>query len=350
MSGRITGTTSAKIANMGFVCALLVVSIHLADAPQDAGTPSWLAYAVVRQILATVAVPFFFLVSGLFLANRSGEPGWWMRAIAKRLRTLGIPYIVWCLVPFLVFSVLWPVGSPDGICARAQMKASSIAAAFGLNFFTNPEANRPLWYLRDLFLLVIASPLVGWLVRKTRGWILAAFFALYLAVNPGTLDFPGFWLSQRWRIVWAFGFSVEGLFYFSVGWLLAGRPVSLTRRSGLALGAAGLAIGLTGVWLAANGSQLFGYASELSIPFVMAGLWFLIPAAAWPSWLVGNAFAIYVMHPVFLRLMLEPQRMLPARPSMCFVEWGIAVILSMLLAIGLRKTLPGVAHLVFGGR
>ena len=55
---------SAKIANMGFVCAVLVVGIHLADAPQDVSMPSWLAYAFIRQILATVAVPYFFLVSG----------------------------------------------------------------------------------------------------------------------------------------------------------------------------------------------------------------------------------------------------------------------------------------------
>ena len=341
---------NAKVANMGFGCALLVVAIHLADAPQEAGTPTWLVYAFVRQVLATVAVPYFFLVSGYFLAQRSGDSGWWRRAVSKRVRTLGVPYLVWCLVPFLAFSVLWPVGSPDGICARAQMKASSVAAAFGLNFFTNPEANRPLWYLRDLFLLVSMSPLVGWLVRKTGGWVLFAFAGLFLAVNPGTLDFPGFWIGQRWRIFWTFGFSLEGLLYFGVGWFLAGHPMSLTRRAGAVLGVAGLAVGLVGVKLAASGSPWFGYACELSTPFVMAFLWAWVPSAARAPWLVGNAFAVYVMHPIFLRLMLEPRRVFPDVPPMCFVEWAVAVVLSLLVAIGLRKTLPGIARLAFGGR
>lgn len=341
---------SAKIANMGFVCAVLVVGIHLADAPQDVGAPSWLAYAFIRQILATVAVPYFFLVSGYFLAQRSGEPGWWGRAFVKRLRTLGVPYLVWCLVPFLLFSILWPVGSSAGICARAQMKASSVAAAFGLNFFTNPEANRPLWYLRDLFLLVLLSPFIGWLVRKTRGWILAAFGVLYLALNPGTLDFPGFWIGQRWRIVWAFGFSVEGLVYFSAGWFLAVHPMFLARRIGLTAGAIGLVIGLVGMKLAASGSPLFGYACELSIPFVMAFLWAVMPSKPWHPWLVGNAFAIYVMHPIFLRLMLEPRRLFPDMPSMCFVEWIGGVLLSVFFAIALRGIVPRFAYFAFGGR
>lgn len=344
------GRTSARIANLGFVAALLVVFIHLADAPTDLGTASGLTYAVIRRVFATVAVPYFFLVSGFFLAKRSSEAGWWTSAVGKRLRTLGVPYLVWCAVPFLLFSVLWPVGSPDGICARAQMKASSIAAAFGLNFFTNPEANRPLWYLRDLFLLVLLSPLIGWILRASRGLALAAFLVLYLAVNPGTLDFPGFWMGQRWRIFWTFGFSLEGLFYFSVGWFLAFHPMDLTRRAGLSLGAVGLLLGAVAVGLAAHGSPWSGYASELSVPFVMAGLWVLTPSVPWPRGLVGNAFAVYVMHPIFLRLLLEPRRLLPDTPAMFAVEWLLAVLASVFVAIVLRKASPKAADLAFGGR
>ena len=105
---RISPETSCRIANLGFVCTLLVIVIHIRNVPQEVGSLPWIAHFVVRNVFASVAVPFFFIVSGCFLGRHVGEPGWWRRALVQRMRTLGIPWFVWCLVPFLVFSVSVP--------------------------------------------------------------------------------------------------------------------------------------------------------------------------------------------------------------------------------------------------
>ena len=70
-----------RVANASFVCALLVLFIHLEQVPQTVGSVSWAIYYVIRYVLAVAAVPFFFTVSGYFLAGRIGTFGGWRRSV-----------------------------------------------------------------------------------------------------------------------------------------------------------------------------------------------------------------------------------------------------------------------------
>lgn len=346
---RISGPVSAKIANMGFVCALLVVFIHVERVPQVVGSVEWMAYYFIRYVLAVAAVPFFFLVSGFFLAQSADGPGWWRRAMAKRLRTLGVPYFVWCLVPALAFGLLAPGSELGGICSRVPLRASSIAAAFGFNLFTVPEANRPLWYVRSLFLLMLASPLLVRSLRKAGAWFLLAVLGIYWSVNSWSLDAPTWWLSVRWRMVWTFGFPVEGLFYFCVGLYLGERPLALRRRTGIGLGIAGLLTGLAGMGVRMAGGSDYGYLTLATIPLVLLLLWEVTPSVRWPAGAVGHAFALYVIHPLFIRA-LGIGGVLPSVPGCFVLEAALAVVLSILSAVLLDRLAPRLASIVFGGR
>jgi len=338
-----------RIANLGFVAALLVVVIHLENAPQDVGSLAWAVHYFLRYILAVAAVPYFFLVSGYFLANRADEPGWWGKAVVKRLRTLGVPYLVWCLVPIVLFTLCWPGYESGGECWRVLPKASAIRAAFGLNIFTAPEANRPLWYVRALMLLVLASPLLVWLVRKGRHWTLLALLALYWSVNTWSLGAPAWWVSVRWRLVWIFGFSLEGLFYFCVGIFLALNPIRLGGRALLALGLAGLGVGLGGMVLEMAGVYAYGYPILVSIPLLMMLLWRLTPSAQWPAALVGSSFAVYVVHPIVIRA-LNAANLLSATPWRFVLELLVAAPVAFFVTLALHRLLPRTASVVFGGR
>lgn len=334
---------------MGLVCALLVVVIHLENVPQDIGSFAWSVHYFLRYVLAVAAVPYFFLASGYFLALRTNEPGWWGRAVVKRLLTLGVPYLVWCLVPIILFTLCWPGYESGGECWRILPKASAIRAAFGLNIFTAPEANRPLWYLRALMMLVLVSPLLVWAVRRGRHWTLLALLALYWSVNTWSLDAPVWWISVRWRIVWIFGFSLEGLFYFCVGLFLAFRPICLGERVLLAGGLVGLAVGLLGMVFEMKGFYAYGYPILLSIPFVLMLLWRLTSSARWPTVLVDSSFAVYVVHPIVLRV-LNAADVLPVTPWRFVPELLVAAPVAFLVTFALHKVLPRVASVVFGGR
>ena len=79
---------SCKFKNMAIVCAILVVFIHIPLGRLESGSVLWVFDMLVRWGIAQIAVPFFFVASGYFLAGHIGEDGWWKREILKRIRAL----------------------------------------------------------------------------------------------------------------------------------------------------------------------------------------------------------------------------------------------------------------------
>ena len=340
---------SDRIANIGAVSALLVLFIHLEQVPSAVGSVPWAVYSFVRYVLAVAAVPFFFLVSGYFLAGRIGESGWWRTAVTKRLRTLGVPFLVWSAVPLLVFSVFWTSCDSTGLCPRIAFRFSSVAAAFGCHLLTLPEANRPLWYVRALFFLVLVSPLLVALLRRGGRVALLALLAAYWALNPWSLDAPDWWIGMTGRTFVTFVFSVEGLFYFALGLYLRRHPVALGRPQARALGLVGLSIGLVGLVMQAHGVPDYGYTKLLAIPFVLCLFWGVVPDVRGPAWLVGNTFAVYVIHPMLIRA-LNAAGVLPPGRWTFVLEWTAVSAVSIGLVQLMRRFLPRVTSLAFGGR
>lgn len=77
---------SNKIKNLSFLCSLAVVAIHCGW-DEDSLMKSFFCEGVAR-----IAVPFFFVVSGYFLARHIGEDGWYKQELRKRVASLLIPY------------------------------------------------------------------------------------------------------------------------------------------------------------------------------------------------------------------------------------------------------------------
>lgn len=87
---KISSETSRKISNIGLLCALMVVCIHT---PWPLKMPSLAIVHFLRRGIGQMAVPFFFAVSGVFLAAHFKESDWYKRELAKRVRTLLLPYV-----------------------------------------------------------------------------------------------------------------------------------------------------------------------------------------------------------------------------------------------------------------
>ncbi len=84
----ISQELSQKLANMAFIAALLVVAIHVREG-SIIGSFNWHVYQIIVDGFARIAVPFFFLAAGFFLAGHCTGPGWWLRECKKRIKTLG---------------------------------------------------------------------------------------------------------------------------------------------------------------------------------------------------------------------------------------------------------------------
>lgn len=143
---------------------------------------------VVSQTLVKVAMPTFFVMSGyLFFANvEQFNKEIYQQKLWRRIKTLLIPYIIWNLL----------------MAAKLKM--------FSLSIFWTP-ANMPLWFLRDLMIVSLLTPIIYIGVRKLGYWLFVLLLPIYLT---------GIWAIQP-------GLNPYAICFFTLGAFLSIREMSL---------------------------------------------------------------------------------------------------------------------------
>lgn len=155
--------------------------------------------------LTEVCVPLFYVISGyLYFRNAplNPKPRWFLDKYKSRFFSLVIPYLI-------ANVIAWG-------CYYFAIKAvpSMVSGFFGDNwkdpvfvFWTGP-VNMSLWFIRELILVVLVSPLIFLLVRYLRWWGVLALGVLWACkIGPAPLFFfslgacEGLWKTapvERW--------------------------------------------------------------------------------------------------------------------------------------------------------
>lgn len=357
MQRDISPAVSRKLAGMGVVCACLVVFIHVMVEP-SAGTAEWWVYHLFKRGVCTIAVPFFFAAVGYFLAGHCRETGWWARETRKRVRTLLAPYCAWVLLALLWGTALalaanLLAGAP--LSRNLPLSAEAWLRAFGLDVLDYPLVV-PLWFVRCLMVFVVAAPLLVWPLRRSRAlglaW-LAVLAAVCVAVTPYTAE-EG---TAGW--FWRGTVSLAGLFYFSLGMFARywGVAWALPRAwSWCAIAGGVVLFGLAGHW-EATAEAMAARTRCVGIGLALWGTWGAFPAVAWPRWLTGLSFPIFLLHtnfvlgPLGLALNQLPGAQDWAERLPWYVGCGVtAIVVSGGVALALRRCAPRLAEVLFGGR
>ena len=348
----MTKETSQKIKNMGFICALLVVSIHIGW-HKDESQLLWWGKQLVCEGFARIAVPFFFVVSGYFLAAHFDEANWWKCEVGKRIKSLVVPFYLWTIIYIVATTPLSIVA--DQIAHRpfgtSIVLSDDWLRTFGVDLCNMPKLY-PLWYVRCLFLFVLIGPIFKWGVRKAKWWWIATVFLVY-AVSSGILGTVD--VDQRTSIMRFFchGFSLSGVFYFSAGVFIRKfglrRPTNKQTYMMLALGLL-LLIG-TKAGLYFWQCKFYGIGSII-VPLLLYSIYHFMPTTPWPNWLTSCAFPIFLMHPITFQYLSIVQKYMPpmcveAQTLIQFV-WGVTVPIAV--AVLLRRFFPKTASVLFGGR
>ena len=133
---------------------------------------------LVSQTLVKVAVPVFFIMSGyLFFANvETWNLQVYKAKMLRRMKTLLIPYLLWNLlmaIKLKTFSLwtFWSFWCPAGI----QIDW------FGQEQLMTAPANMPLWFLRDLIVVSLLTPILYICVRRLGWWLLCILTIIYLS-------------------------------------------------------------------------------------------------------------------------------------------------------------------------
>lgn len=297
MKNRISEDLSIHFRTMSFACACLIVVLHACARPMF-GTWNWVVAYCIGSGICQVAVPFFFLASGYFLAGRLCEEGWYGRSVRSRIHTLLVPFFSWRLI-CVVFGLCIAYGI--NAIGYSNYRGNIVIPDYSLNWWLNLPGLNPfenvgaIWYLRALFILVVASPCLVTFLRKIGAWTIISLFALYLLsvcmLEPNT---------RAWNFFEYF-LSLRGLVYFCVGIYLRECEIRFVRGSGGLLLLSGWGLLVLKTYLASWGfSRGEAVVGCLMVPGLMFSVWWLTQHVKWPLSLTTMAFPLYLIHQMVL--------------------------------------------------
>lgn len=342
----ISEALSYKFRNVGFVCACLVVPIHVAHPTVGSGV--WLD-RVLAGAISNVAVPMFFVISGFLLGEKVSQTGWWKREVLKRVKSLLVPFYCWMMLSFVLgglpsLTTDWRTHAFPFSAYVGELEWPSFIWKFLGVDLTGMPWSGPLWYLRNLFILVLCSAgIVALLRRWGGGWI------AFAAILYGVWRFYSPLLPDALNGLFWHGFSLQGLLCFSLGLWLHDRNIRVDLKLGFAL----LCMGALLNSVSSNFPSGFtNVLNALSWACFGVALWSLVPTCKWPSVLTSAAFPIYLMHNLFIGWMQSFPSVVPSTSSFCgfLLFWFVPVVASILTACVIRRSAPRVSRIVFGGR
>ena len=231
MDIRYEDLTSKTISALRFPLAVMVVAIHARTLNDIDFHPVWqnlsgMDIALGMQVLFSstichVAVPVFYVISGFlfFYKCQTFDVHTYKTKLYKRVKTLLIPYLLWNLIQIL-FTVIVKIagvlvkgkplsGIADYLLEHANLSTFWDCEMWGLwqtnwiGQITPPTGPIlvPMWFLRDLMVIVALTPIIHVLLRRFKCWILLLFAGCYIT---------GIW-------PYIHGFSITAMFFFSLG-------------------------------------------------------------------------------------------------------------------------------------
>ncbi|MDR3284102.1 MAG: acyltransferase family protein, partial [Treponema sp.] len=218
MIAAIDGQLSKRINSLRFLLIVFVVFIHsgiteegLAGRNITVEIPIYVAkiQIIVSDIISRVAVPLFFLISGFLLYAK--EPKF-STVLKKKSRTLLLPLLLWNLLFVLVYFLMQNLSFTKAFFnSSAEDLIHNYSLLDWIDVFVGKFTARreynfpfdyPLWFIRDLYILVILFIGIKKAIDKFPFGTFIVFFIL--------------WITN----ITIYIISPEALFFFSLGYYI----------------------------------------------------------------------------------------------------------------------------------
>ena len=182
---KISQYNSQKIRVLNLVLIMMVLYIH--SYYHEAAVYPF-ALAVQRIFggwgLSCVANSLFFLMSGMLFFKGVERVKDCFPKMAKRVRSLIVPYVLWNCIFVLWYVVLQNIPGIGGFI-NSDMVGSVFGGTLGkaLTTLLWEPANFPLWFLRDLIVMVALSPVLYYIIKYLKWFAPLIFVAISPFVN-----------------------------------------------------------------------------------------------------------------------------------------------------------------------
>ena len=299
-----------------FPLAVGVVFIHCVGTPQirlqqlrwdsfDGMVAFDLLRSIFSHILPSLAVPMFFFISGyLFFKTSCGSFGKndYLLKLGKRAKTLLLPYVAWNVI-FLLKRFFTQNSSKDFVAflksydwtnflwgSHSIGKDTVSWLGYSLGHLTSP-IDVPLWFVRDLMVVVLISPLIYALINKLKVWAIAVVLIPYFL--------------KLWP--YCLGISSMSFVMFSVGAYFSINRLDVVAEARRIKGISYVAFGIATVLQIIFIGKLGWWMNVISPIYMFFGMAVLINISAYfsakhkPSEILAkSSFFLYASHTLFL--------------------------------------------------
>lgn len=342
--------TSKRITALRFLLAMLVVFIHNNLQPDDAINYYHLSFnqpimitwikTLICSTLGGASVPLFFMFAGYLQFCKNDKYGILLK---KKSKSLLLPYCIWTLICVLAFYFgqtilqLRPFFQDEANNVR-NWNLQNWIGIFWVHKNGSPLLGQ-FWFLRDLMILEIFTPLVKNCIKKIPTLIIFCIVFCFIKGLP-------------------LGFETA-LFYFIIGAIFAESKfdffIIVDKIKWIEL--LFLLFGLSLIQM--NKIQDFGIGTILSCLFCLKLSSILIKNEkifSYLSYLSGLSFFLYAIHGPFLITLIAKisYKVISLYGIGCLIQFIIPVLLTIIIGtsigIALKKICPPLFSVLNGGR
>jgi fucose 4-O-acetylase-like acetyltransferase len=302
---------------------------------------------LISNIIARIAVPLFFLISGYLLYLKEEK---FITVLKKKSKTILLPYVLWNILAILFFSIAQNLSFTKPYFATIIIR--NFTAMDYLGVFTGKTGifaakGMPLvyqfWFLRDLFILNLAFIGIKKIVDKIPFGTICLLFVL--------------WVSN----INIYLVSAEALLFFTLGYYIVKYSLDYKKFDQIKV------YDIIGVYIITIILELFFNENILfihkiniiigSILFIKLTKNFVNNEAIFNKllWLEKYSFFVYAVHGIALAGMQKLSvKIIPMHGGWLLLQYFgvniIGIIIFVIIGIIVRKSFPKLYAILTGGR
>lgn len=159
------------------------------------------------QGIGRLSVPIFFFISGylFFYKVENLDKNVYLSKLKRRIKSLLIPYLVWNSLILLVYVLFYTIGY-NITRFNGNFDFTAIIRSFiGIKGETGAfPIVYQMWFIRDLFCIVLISPLIFYLISKFRLYYIGVISVLWI-------------IGVEIPVLGDYCLSMSSIFFFSFG-------------------------------------------------------------------------------------------------------------------------------------
>lgn len=310
----------------------------------------------ISNVISRIAVPLFFLMSGylFFYKVETFNNGTYLLKLKKRFKSLLIPFIFWTTALLCIFYILSHLPFTSNFFATKNYTLEYVISSYWAQESPTSGMTYPLayqfWFIRDLIVCVIISPILYYIVSKTKVWgIIFIGTAWFFNLSIPYLGFRGF--------------STAAIFFFSLGAWVSTRKLNIIVISrelkffGFSYPIIAIADLLTKNYVFNAYIHNLGIISGIIFCFLLVSYLLENNKIKSIPLLSSASFFIFAIHDPWLLRTIKKILYMVIRPEsdlMLTLLYFIAVILVIIISVGiyyaLKNLTPRFTSIITGGR